>query len=47
MLIVGQKEVDEGAVSIRLRDGKRLPPMKIMDFVDYIEHKITIKSLDL
>ncbi|MDR2446959.1 MAG: threonine--tRNA ligase [Treponema sp.] len=47
MLVVGQKEVDEDAVSIRLRDGRQLPPMKIADFADYIEHKIKTMSLEL
>ncbi|MDR1072759.1 MAG: threonine--tRNA ligase [Treponema sp.] len=47
MLVVGQKEVDGGAVSIRLRDGKQLPPMKIADFADYIEHKIKTRALEL
>jgi threonyl-tRNA synthetase len=47
MLVVGQKEVDEGAVSIRLRDGRQLPPMKVADFADYIEHKIKAMSLEL
>jgi threonyl-tRNA synthetase len=47
MLVVGQKEVDEGTVSIRLRDGRQLPPMKITDFADYIESKIKTRALDL
>lgn len=47
MLVAGQKEVDEGTVSVRLRDGKQLPPMKIEDFADFIEGKIVSKSLDL
>jgi threonyl-tRNA synthetase len=47
MLVVGQKEADDGAVSVRLRDGRQLPSMKSADFADYIEHKIKDKSLDL
>jgi threonyl-tRNA synthetase len=47
MLIVGQKEQDEGAVSVRLRDGRQLPTMKIEDFAVYIEEKIKTKALEL
>jgi threonyl-tRNA synthetase len=47
MLVVGQREADEGTVSIRLRDGKQLAAMKIEDFAKYIHEKIESKSLDL
>jgi len=47
MLVVGQKEADEGTVSIRLRDGRQLPPMKVADFVAYAKGKIAELSLDL
>jgi threonyl-tRNA synthetase len=47
MLVVGQKEADDGAVSIRLRDGRQLPPMKITDFANYIETRIQTRALDL
>ena len=45
MLVVGQREMEEAAVSIRVRDGKQLPPMKIAEFADYAEAKV--KTLDL
>ncbi|MDR3247696.1 MAG: threonine--tRNA ligase [Treponema sp.] len=45
MLVVGQREADEGTVSIRLRDGRQLPPMKVAEFVDYAVKKV--ESLDL
>ncbi|MCB2217963.1 MAG: threonine--tRNA ligase [Desulfobulbaceae bacterium] len=32
MLIIGDKEKADGTVTVRLRDGKNLPPMKISDF---------------
>jgi threonyl-tRNA synthetase len=47
MLVVGQREQDEGTVSIRARDGKQLPPMKLADFAIYIEEKIATRALDL
>ncbi|MDR0448385.1 MAG: threonine--tRNA ligase [Treponema sp.] len=47
MLVVGQREADEGTVSIRLRDGRQLDPMKIEDFALYLEEKIKSRSLDL
>jgi threonyl-tRNA synthetase len=47
MLVVGQKEADEGGVSVRLRSGERLAQMTIEAFGDYIEAKIREKSLEL
>ncbi|MDR2941250.1 MAG: threonine--tRNA ligase, partial [Treponema sp.] len=47
MLVVGQREADEGTVSIRLRDGRQLPAMKIEDFAKYAREKIESKSLEL
>jgi threonyl-tRNA synthetase len=47
MLVVGQKEADEGTVSIRLRDGKQLAAMKVVDFAGYAMEKIESRSLEL
>jgi threonyl-tRNA synthetase len=47
MLVVGQREADEGTVSIRLRDGRQLPAMKIADFASYALEKIKTQSLEL
>ncbi|MHC6202584.1 threonine--tRNA ligase [Breznakiellaceae bacterium SP9] len=47
MLVVGQKEADEGTVAVRLRDGRQLAPMKIADFALYIAEKVKTQSLDL
>ncbi|MCL2209821.1 MAG: threonine--tRNA ligase [Treponema sp.] len=47
MLVVGQKEADEGTVSIRLRDGRQLPAMKIEEFASYLIEKINSRSLEL
>ncbi|MDR0316726.1 MAG: threonine--tRNA ligase [Treponema sp.] len=47
MLVVGQREADEGTVSIRLRDGNQLPAMKAADFAAYALEKIESHSLEL
>jgi len=47
MLVVGQREADEGTVSIRLRDGRQLPAMKLDDFAAYVTEKIESKALEL
>ena len=47
MLVVGQKEADDGTVSIRLRDGRQLEAMKIADFVGYAVGKVESRSLEL
>ena len=47
MLVVGQREADEGTVSIRLRDGKQMPAMKAADFADYVEKKAAGRDLEL
>jgi threonyl-tRNA synthetase len=47
MLVVGQREADEGTVSVRLRDGRQLDPMKTADFALYMGDKINARSLDL
>jgi len=36
MLIIGEKEKEAGTVTVRLRDGKNLPPMSIREFCDKI-----------
>jgi threonyl-tRNA synthetase len=47
MLVVGQREADEGAVSIRLRNGRQLPAMKTEQFASYILEKIESMSPEL
>jgi threonyl-tRNA synthetase len=47
MLVVGQREADEGTVSIRLRDGKQLPAMKAAEFADYVLNKVNTQDLEL
>jgi len=36
MLVIGDKEVEQGVVTPRYRDGKNLEPMKPTDFVEFI-----------
>jgi len=36
MLIIGEKEKENGTITVRLRDGKNLPPMSIREFSDKI-----------
>jgi threonyl-tRNA synthetase len=47
MLVAGQREADEGTVSIRLRDGRQLPAMKVADFANYALEKIESRSIEL
>jgi len=47
MLVVGQREADEGTVSIRLRDGKQLEAKKVEDFAAYALEKVESRSLEL
>lgn len=47
MLVVGQKEADEGTVSVRLRDGRQLPAMKIEELVDLMIKKVENRDLEL
>jgi threonyl-tRNA synthetase len=47
MLVAGQREADDGTVSIRLRDGRQLPAMKVDEFAAYALEKIKSRSLEL
>lgn len=40
MLIIGDKEKDESTVTVRLRDGKNLPPMSVEDFAAMIDAEV-------
>ncbi|MDR0553628.1 MAG: threonine--tRNA ligase [Treponema sp.] len=49
MLVVGEREANEGTVSIRLRDGRQLgegASMKTADFADYAVEKVSSRSLE-
>jgi threonyl-tRNA synthetase len=45
MIVLGQKEVDEGTVSIRRRDSEDLTTMSLTDFVSQVKSEITERSL--
>ena len=47
MLVVGEKEASEGTVSVRLRDGKQMPSMKIDEFIVYAVEKAMSRDLEL
>ena len=36
MLVIGDKEVEQGTVTPRYRDGKNLSPMTPAEFVDFV-----------
>ncbi len=44
MLIVGDKEIENGSVSVRLRNGKDLGDLKIDDFISKISEEIKSRS---
>ena len=39
MLIVGEKEKENGTVTVRLRDGKNLPPMSVAEFASKVREE--------
>ncbi len=41
MLIIGDKEKENGTVTVRLRDGKNLPPMTVAEFIEKIETEVS------
>jgi threonyl-tRNA synthetase len=47
MLVVGQREMEGGTVSIRRRDGTRMDAMKVEDFAAYAGEKIKSKTSEL
>ena len=46
MLVVGQKEADEGTVSVRFRDGRQEAGVKLADFRARVLENIATKSLE-
>ena len=39
MLVIGDREMEEGTVTVRLRSGKNLPPMGVDEFVDLVQQE--------
>ena len=40
MLIIGEKEKENGTITVRLRDGKNLPPMAASEFIDKVADEV-------
>jgi len=47
MLVVGDKEAEQGAVSVRLRNGQDLGSLSLPDFIARINDKVATKAADL
>jgi len=47
MAVVGEKEAKEGTVSVRFRDGKQMPSMKLDEFIFYAVKKAMSRDLEL
>ena len=45
--MVGDKEIENNSISIRLRDGQQINDIPLSDFIGRISEKIKNKSLDL
>ncbi len=44
MLIIGEKEKESGTVTVRMRNGKNLPPMSIKEFIDMVNEECSKKG---
>jgi threonyl-tRNA synthetase len=47
MLVVGERELNDNTVSIRLRDGRQMPAMKLQDFAALVIKKIELRDIEL
>jgi threonyl-tRNA synthetase len=47
MLVVGDREVDAGTVSLRTRDGDRMNGMPVVEFKTRVTDRIALRSLEL
>jgi threonyl-tRNA synthetase len=47
MLVVGEREEKEGTVSVRYRDGRQTPSMKLDEFIFYAVKKAMSRDLEL
>ena len=47
MLVIGEREMNEGKVSLRKRDGSRINDLDLNVFIDMLQEKIKTRSLEL
>ena len=47
MVILGDKEIESGGVSIRLRTGENLQSISVEDFINTIKDKIDKRAIEL
>ena len=47
IIVLGDKEIENNSISIRLRDGQQINDIPLSDFIERISEKIKNKSLDL
>jgi len=47
MLVIGDREVAEGKVSVRLRTGEQMPAMSLEEFKSFVKNIVTTKNLAL
>ena len=47
IIVVGDKEIENNSISIRLRDGQQINDIPLSDFIKRVSEKIKNKSLDL
>jgi threonyl-tRNA synthetase len=47
MLVVGQKEMEEGKVSVRFRDGRQEGGLDLQAFIARVQERVAAKSLEL
>jgi threonyl-tRNA synthetase len=47
MLVVGDKEIEAGAVAVRLRSGENLGPLALEDFAEQLRAVVDAKALEL
>lgn len=47
MLVIGEREMNEGKVSLRKRDGSRINDLDLNEFLEMVQEKIKTRSLDI
>ena len=47
IIVLGDKEIENNSISVRLRDGQQINDIPLSDFIKRVSEKIKNKSLDL